>query len=239
MVESFKIKIAGVIFKINAVYDFAKEFCASFLTQENFDYEITTTEQEILAEQALYQVKYHPKYLETTCIYRHIAELLPLKNRVVMHGVALKYQQNGYLFLAPSGTGKTTHTNLWKDYLKDNLDIINGDKPILEFKKGDIILHASPWCGKENIFNNKTAELKAICLIDRAVQNTIEKIDAINNLQNLLVQVYMPKNLTSSEKTIDLVNTLCEVDLFKLHCNISKDAFILAFNTLTGEKYEN
>ena len=70
-----------------------------------------------------------------------------------MHGVALCYQQNGYLFLAPSGVGKTTHTNLWKEHLKDKVDIINGDKPILEFTQDKIILHASPWCGKENIFN--------------------------------------------------------------------------------------
>ena len=176
------------MFKINAIYDFAKEFCSAFITQEKSEFEISTTEQEILAEQQLYQIKYHPKYLETTCIYRHIAELLPLKNRVVMHGVALCYQQNGYLFLAPSGVGKTTHTNLWKEHLKDNVDIINGDKPILEFTQDKIILHASPWCGKENIFNNKTAELKAICLIDRAEKNSIQQIDAINYLNKLLVQ---------------------------------------------------
>ena len=49
----------------------------------------------------------------------------------------------------------------------------------------------------------------------------------------------MPKNLKVAEITLDLLNRLCDTALYKLNCNKNKDAFILAFNTLTGENYED
>ena len=165
MKTTFKIEVSGVVFKINSQFGYAKEFCKDFLTQKVEDYEISTTLEEIKEEQARYTEKYLPQQVETTCIYRHIARLLPLKNKIVAHGVALKYKNNGYLFVAPSGTGKTTHTNLWKRYLGKEVEIINGDKPILEFAPSGIILHSNPWCGKEGIYTKTSAPLKAICII--------------------------------------------------------------------------
>lgn len=48
----------------------------------------------------------------------------------VIHGACILYKDNAYLFIAPSGTGKTTHIRLWIKHLRD-LVIINGDKPII------------------------------------------------------------------------------------------------------------
>ena len=236
--KSFKVELAGVVFKINCLFDYAVEFCKDFLTQKKEDYEISITLEEIELEQANYIQKYPPQLVETTCIYRHIAELLPLKNKIVMHGVAFKYKSNGYLFVAPSGIGKTTHINLWKRYLGEEVVIINGDKPILEFTSSGIILHSNPWCGKEGNYTKITAKLNAICLINRGFC-CIERADFLSNLDKMLNQIYMPQNKSSLEKTIELINQLSEVDTYELKCDISKNAFVTSYEKLSGEIYEN
>ena len=239
MKTTFKIELSGVVFKINSQFEYAKEFCKDFLTQKCEDYEISTTLEGIKEEQTNYTEKYPPELVETTCIYRHIAELLPLENRIVMHGVALKYKDNGYLFVAPSGIGKTTHANLWKKYLGEEVQIINGDKPILEFTSNGIILHSNPWCGKEGVYTKTTAKLNAICLIGRGKICSIEKADFLFNLDKMLNQIYMPQNQSSLDKTIEYINNLSEVDTYQLKCDISKHAFVLSYKKLTGENYEN
>lgn len=239
MKTTFKIELAGEVFKINSTFDYALEFCKDFITQKKHDYEITTTLEEIEQEQATYTEKYPLQLVETTCIFRHIAELLPLKNKMVVHGVALKYKDKGFLFVAPSGVGKTTHTNLWKKYLKEDVSIINGDKPILEFAPSGIILHSNPWCGKEGIYTKTTAKLNAICIISRAQNCSIEKISFLSNLDKMLNQIYMPQNQNSLDKVIELINNLAEVKSFELKCDISKNAFVLSYEKLSGERYEN
>ncbi len=56
-----------------------------------------------------------------------------------MHGAVVSWKQEGYIFTAPSGTGKTTHVRLWKEHLGPDVEIINGDKPVLEVGEDEII----------------------------------------------------------------------------------------------------
>ena len=44
----------------------------------------------------------------------------------VLHGVVMEYEGKGILVTAPAGTGKTTHTRMWRDW-KHAL-ILNGDR---------------------------------------------------------------------------------------------------------------
>ena len=238
MENIFSIKIADLVFKIKSKFSYVKEFCKDFLTDDKNDFFIETTLEELEQEQMEYSVKYPLKYIETTCVYRHIAQLLPTKNRVVMHGVALKYLDSGFLFIAPSGVGKTTHTKLWQDYLGERVEIINGDKPILEFSDSGIILHSNPWCGKEGFYKKTTAKLHGICILSRG-ENNIRQVDFSDSLNSILVQIFMPKQENLAEKTLVLLERLSSVKIYKLKCDISKNAFLTSYNALTGEKYEN
>jgi molecular chaperone HtpG len=113
------------------------------------------------------------------------------------------------------------------------------DKPILEFTPSGIILHSNPWCGKEGIYTKTTAKLNAICIISRAQNCSIEKISFLSNLDKMLNQIYMPQNQDSLDKVIELINNLAEVKSFELKCDISKNAFVLSYEKLSGERYEN
>ena len=47
----------------------------------------------------------------------------------ILHSSFISWQNNGILFTAPSGTGKSTQADLWKKY--EDADIYNGDRTII------------------------------------------------------------------------------------------------------------
>ncbi|MBQ9287785.1 MAG: hypothetical protein IJ212_05080 [Bacteroidaceae bacterium] len=78
------------------------------------------------------------------------SDLLLSMNRCVFHAVAFKWQERAWLIAALPGTGKSTQYKNLKELYPNEISIINGDKPILEVgDKGIIMVHPSPWNGKE------------------------------------------------------------------------------------------
>ena len=169
-------------------------------------------------------------------IYRQIAEKLPLFSRVVAHGAAISYKERGYLFIAKSGTGKTTHIKLWKEFF-EGVDIINGDKPILEITGDGVTAYGTPWAGKEMFQKNTSKTLGGICLIRRAENNSIRRLEGSEAINAIIKQIYMPQNGETLDLTIRLIDDIIRfVPFYELSCNISREAAVCSFTALTGEK---
>ena len=54
-----------------------------------------------------------------------------------MYGAVVADDGSGYMFTAPSGTGKSIHVALWKKYF-ENAEIINGDKPFIRVDESGV-----------------------------------------------------------------------------------------------------
>ena len=67
---------------------------------------------------------------------------------LVLHASALSYKGRAIAFSAISGTGKSTHTGLWKEYFGENVEIINDDKPAVCFEGGQPYLYGTPWAAR-------------------------------------------------------------------------------------------
>ena len=78
-----------------------------------------------------------------------------------------------YLFTAPSGTGKSTHTRLWREVFGDRVWMINDDKPMLRISENLVTAYGTPWNGKHHISRNASAPLKAIVQLNRGKENII------------------------------------------------------------------
>lgn len=237
----FYIKLAEKNVNIQSSSPFAERFCADYLTQETAaDITAKAERDEVLREMEEAEVKTTFDYAEILCIYRYIAEQLPLFERFVMHGAAIKYGDSAYIFTAPSGTGKTTHLRLWQKYLGDKVCVINGDKPILKIENDSAIVYGTPWAGKENLSTNTSAPLKAICILKRGKENKIYKVDPKQYFATLLNQIYLPKNEESARKNLELFSRLVGlVEFYVLECDMSEDAVKTSFEALTEQKYEN
>ena len=180
------------------------------------------------------------EYLEAICIYREICLRLPERDAFVMHSAVIEVDGMAYAFSAKSGTGKSTHIALWKKYLGDKVQIVNGDKPIVRYRDGVFYAYGTPWCGKEFWHRNVSRPLKAICFIERSQDNWIKRLDTQSSADRIMKQILIPSDALGAIKTFELIDKmLYTVDCWLLGCNISIEAAQLAYNTMSGGKDEN
>lgn len=127
------------------------------------------------------------------------------------------------MFTAPSGTGKSTHINLWKKYF-DGIEIINGDKQFIWVLEDQVWAYGTPWCGKEGWQKNASVPLKGICLLNRGKENYIVQIAPTQVLPFIMRQVHYTDDSEIAGRTLELLNRLMtEVKLYRLECDVSRE----------------
>lgn len=152
--------------------------------------EIFLTETELEAARSLYPPDLTNAALEFNELAPKIADALLPFRRCVFHGAAFIWRGRAYIFTAPSGTGKTTQYVLWKLLYGDEIRILNGDKPILEFRDGGRIwVHPSPWMGKEGMGRMESAPLGGIIYLMRGQDNAVTRMTPRQAVLPLYYQV--------------------------------------------------
>ncbi|MBQ7741120.1 MAG: hypothetical protein IJT65_07815 [Eubacterium sp.] len=234
----FNVDFAGLSIEVNCKYDYTKEYCKNYLTYRKSDYSISVSEADIQNEIDISDFTPSPGYAESICVYREVAKRLPDFKRMVFHGAVIELDGKGYMFTAPSGTGKTTHIMLWEKLF--GAQIVNGDKPILHIENGIVTAYATPYAGKEHFENHSSVNLSGICIIHRGEVNKIRRVKAGEVLSEIVSQMYLPPTALSVNKTLDLLSELVEsVPVYVLECNISDEAAITSYEAMTGKKYED
>lgn len=234
----FNIKLADLLIEIHPRYPTLEEFCKDYICKEEpADTKILVqiTDKEIEAEQEKAEEEYSPQYLETLATLRQIADQMPEYNRLLCHGAVITWKDKGYMFTAPSGTGKSTHIAQWRKYLGEDVQIVNGDKPLMKVTEEEIRLYGTPWAGKERWQKNRSTRLDGICILQQAKENTIRRLSPVEALPMLIRQLYFTDNTTYAGKTLELLDILLRnVPMYLLECDISREAVRCSFEALTG-----
>lgn len=235
-----KYKIADKVVEVNSIYDEVHEYCTDYLTDEPADYSVTTTQADIDFEceksaredeiEGIPTRHFSDSYLEELAVYRKIAEQMISYDTILFHGSVVAVDGVGYLFTAKSGTGKSTHTRLWREYFGDRAVMVNDDKPLLKITDCGVIAYGTPYNGKHRLGTNTSVPLKAICILTRSADNHIEAITREQAYTILLQQVYRPADMLKMTKTLELVDRLADsVKLYKLDCNMDISAAKIAY----------
>lgn len=233
-------KIADKAVEINSIYDEVHEYCADYQTDEPADYFVTTTQADIDFEreksaredevEGIPTRQFTDSYLEELAVYRKIAEKMLDYDTVLFHGSVIAVDGVGYLFTAKSGTGKSTHTRLWREYFGDRAVMVNDDKPLLKITDSGVIAYGTPYNGKHRLGSNISVPLKAICILTRAAENHIEPVSFEQAYKMLLQQVYRPADMLKMAETLALVDRLADsVKLYRLGCNMDLSAAKIAY----------
>lgn len=104
---------------------------------------------------------------------------------LLIHASTILNNGHGYAFIAKSGTGKSTHTQLWIKHIPGS-ELMNDDNPIVRVVGDQAFIYGSPWSGKTPCYRQIKAPLGAITRIDRAPKNSIEKLSPIEAFASLL-----------------------------------------------------
>ena len=177
---------------------------------------------------------YPDEYLETLAVYRKIAEQMLSYDTILFHGSVIAVDGEGYLFTAKSGTGKSTHTRLWRETFGDRAVMVNDDKPLLRITKDGVIAYGTPWDGKHRLSSNTSVPLKGICILERAAKNHIIRLDSKEQLRSaypmMVQQTHKSGNPSSARRTMELIDRLMEaVPIYRLSCNMESEAAKVAY----------
>ncbi len=237
-----KYKIADVVFSAQFKYAYTRKICTAYLYdgEEQPEFFIEITEQE-LVEEGKKAGDFPLPYLESLAVYRKFLGKLLDYNGTVFHSSALAVDDNAYLFTAPSGTGKSTHARLWREYLGDKVIMVNDDKPVIRLVDEDFFVYGTPWNGKHGLDTNCRVKIKAVCKLERGEQNAIQKLSKEQMLPTILSQTLRPQNASDFDKLLPLVSALLDkTDLYLLKCNTDIESAKLSYSVMSkGVKNEN
>lgn len=231
----FTVELAGVPILIRTCSEINKERLQEYFTEkvplttvEPTDEEIESARRDFtkLAQiQKLPVETYSRVGLEYFVMHLQTADKLLPFDVLLLHGSAICMDGVGYIFIAPSGTGKSTHSRLWREQFGDRCYMINDDKPLIRFEGDDIRVYGTPWAGKHNLGRNASAPLKAIIQLRRGSKNHIERVSKDKAFYSIMKQGYFPSGNAERSQTLRLQKKLAEqVEFYELTCNMEPEA---------------
>ena len=156
------------------------------------------------------------------------------KGMFAIHSASLLYKEKAWLFSGQSGTGKSTHTNLW--HKNFDTPLINGDVNLVSVAGDTPMVHGTPWCGTSGIYDNKSYTLGGITLLKQSLENKVNTL-SLPHKQLLVNQRIISPSWTEEMFDRNWDNTCLAVsDIFvsQLECR-PDDAAALVMKKATDE----
>lgn len=228
-------EIAGLTGQVESLFESTRDYCRKYLAEGEPNFTVAVSredlafEQEALRQEALEEgIKvrvFTDPFLERTAIQRKFAEYLFDRDVLMTHGSTVAVDGNAFLFTAKCGTGKSTHTRLWRQVFGDRAVMVNDDKPFLKLTATGVLACGSPWSGKHGLDTNITVPLQGICILERGKENQIHRISPEEALSMLLHQSYCPLAPEKRTRFEEQVRLLAEtVPLWHMYCNMDPSA---------------
>ena len=245
-INSFRVIIGGKKIEIKhqyqKVYNQCKDYMADFARPEyvipyspEFAVKISNIidKPEFNIRLKKVAVTLDPAVLEAWSICFLIAHKMLEVDTLLMHGAVVALDNKAYIFIASSGTGKTTHILNWKKIFPETV-IINGDKPLIN--TSNRLVYGTPWCGKEGYNTNTSAPLAGIISLERGKDNSIKPISFHEMLPILLQQTYIPMERVLALKAYSLIGNLKDVHCYKLMCNMKEESALVAYEGIKANE---
>lgn len=162
--------------------------------------------------------------------------IAPLGGIAIHSSTAVK---DGYavLCLGESGTGKSTHTRLWRENI-EGTKLLNDDSPIIRMYEGRPTAFGSPWSGKTHCYVNRHFPIKAFLRLSQAPKNEIRRLSVLEAIGALLPSC--PPAFAHDSSLQDCIcSTLSDmisgVGVYHLDCLPDADAARLSYSTIFGK----
>ena len=163
--------------------------------------------------------------------------LMMLKHdTLAIHSSCIVYKDKAVLFLGESGTGKSTHTRLWREHIEGAM-LLNDDSPMIRVEDGKVWAYGSAWSGKTPCYKNERYELKACVRLSQAPYNKIQKLSVLQAYG--AIHPSCAPEFAYDERLYDEVSRiigsiLSMVPCYHLACLPNEEACMLSCKTIFG-----
>jgi hypothetical protein len=156
----------------------------------------------------------------------------------MIHASAVEKEGKAYLFSAPSGTGKSTHAQLWRQTFKgEPIRIINDDKPAVCLQNGVFYACGTPFSGKTDKNENRKAPIQGLCMLHRGKTNKIQKITSGEALPLILPQTLFYGDEEETNLLLSFLDRFLQsVPVYKMECTMEEEAAKTAYFCMKGEE---
>lgn len=241
--HTFRVKIGNVIVDVESKYGYIAKICEPYLSDEPATYSVCLDDAVLnsVVKRELFNCDNGNQSIHSDEAWFHevytllcmVIEVLPQFDMLFIHGSAIEYGGKGYIFIAPSGTGKSTHTRLWKERFGDQITVINDDKPFITIQGDKAYVCGTPWRGKHNIGENRTAELGGICILKRGDINEISRISPSDGMREVVKQCSLQSYNDNKLRALELIDQLLSiVPVYRLFCTPDIEAVDVCFNEI-------
>ncbi len=245
----FTMRVAGQVVAVSAMYESSRAYCGAYLCDDTSACTIRITPEDIAFEceksrkedqlEGVPPRNFPDAYHEVIAIQRKLAEALFAHDTLLFHGSVVAVDGAAYLFTAKSGTGKSTHTRLWREVFGERAVMINDDKPFLHVGEAGVTVFGSPWNGKHRLGSNISAPLRAICILQRGTENRIRRITPKEAVSMLVQQSNRPQNRRMMLQYMRLLDRLAaRVVFYNLECNMEPEAARVAYEAMSRKEAE-
>lgn len=154
---------------------------------------------------------------------------------LMLHASFIRWQGEGILFTAPSGTGKSTQADLWKQY--EGAEIINGDRAGLRITDGCWQGYGLPYAGSSGIYRNESAPVRAIVVLAQAKENRLTRIHPAQAVRRLYPETAVHRwDSVFVQQALELLELLTSsVPVYLLECRPDRGAVELVKHELKKE----
>ena len=242
--DAFTMEIAGLVTRIQPMFITTREYCRDYLSDREPEFFVRITEEDLIYEQQMAEIeaveeglkirKFTGPFLERASMQRQIACQLLQRNTVLLHGSTVGLDGKAYLFTAPCGTGKSTHTRLWREAFGDRAVMVNDDKTFIRLASDGVFAYGSPWSGKHGLQTNICLPLRGICFLSRSGENLIAPAKAEACVEELRHQCMIPEELSERALALSLIDELAQrVPLWQLGCTKDVSAAFVSSKAMT------
>ncbi|MFV0417421.1 MAG: hypothetical protein ACK5KT_01655 [Dysgonomonas sp.] len=209
-------------FRFRIAYPDSKDYCTMCVDSSFREARVQLPEDE-----------QHRFFCLNNCLMLLYAFATANLDTLLIHASVIKNNNKGFVFLGKSGTGKSTHSRLWIEYIEGS-ELLNDDNPVIRLIEDKAYVFGTPWSGKTPCYINNKALLKGIVKLRQASENRIKELPLIQAYAALLPScsnMRWEDNIASGvHRTVEQLINL--VNCYRLDCLPNKAAAKLSSDTM-------
>lgn len=229
----YTVELAGIAAEIRGQYPENRRFFREYLSDRPAALTVEPVEADLREIKARHlsrnpdAARFPAWFWENQALHWKLSEAALSYGVLLFHASALTLDGQAFLFTADSGTGKSTHAELWRRRFGGRVSMLNDDKPFLKVTDAQILAYGSPWDGKRHLSRNAAAPIRAIAELKRDSVNRVERCP--DPFRVLYLHALRCAEPSLSLRVLTLEKEIAErVPFYRLGCNMDPEAAEIA-----------